>query len=251
MHKPRFIDRTAISIQHGLWQAVDLLFPPACIHCGKAGVRWCQACQASVERVGNKICRKCGKRLRKGTLCADCALHPPRYSALRSYGLYQDPLRKAILRAKYHRDLALGEILANQMHQLVSEQDWKMDLLVPVPISPARLAERGYNQVDLFARPLAWRLGLPYHDRVLTRIHEDTSQVKLTAESRRVNVAHAFAVDWPDPIRGRRILLLDDVATTGSTAEACCGVLLEAGAEQVWVATLARSLLRKSSREVI
>jgi len=251
MYKSRLIDRAALTVQHGLWQAVDLIYPPICIHCGKAGERWCRDCRALVERVGHKVCSKCGKRFLQGKLCRDCQLHPPGYTALRSYGLYRDPLRKAILQAKYHRDLALGEILSDLLHQLVIEQGWELDRVIPVPISPSRMSERGYNQVDLFARPLAWRLGLPYQDRVLSRIHEETSQVKLTAESRRVNVAQAFRVIWPDPLRHAHILLVDDVATTGSTADVCSGVLLEAGADQVYVATLARSLLRRSIQEVI
>jgi competence protein ComFC len=251
MHRPRFIDRAVLTLHHGLWQAVDLLLPPACIQCGKEGERWCLECQASIERVGQRVCRKCGKRLQKGRQCKECALHPPRYTALRSYGIYRDPLRKAILRAKYHRDLALGEILTGLMVQLVNEQGWEIDLIIPVPISPSKLGERGYNQVDLFARPLAWRLGLPYINQALTRAHEDTSQVKLTAADRRLNVAHAFQLDRSDPIHGKRILLVDDVATTGSTAEVCSGLLLDAGAELVFVATLARSLLRRSSQEVI
>ena len=175
----------------------------------------------------------------------------PRYTALRSYGLYRDPLRHAILRAKYQRDLGLGEILAGFLKTLVEEQNWQPDLVIPVPMSPAKLSERGYNQVDLFARPLAWSLGLPYHNRVLQRVREDTSQVKLTAENRRLNVARAFFVEWPGPVRNRQVLLVDDVATTGSTADVCAGVLLEAGADQVFVATLARSLLRKSNQEAI
>jgi competence protein ComFC len=251
MHKPRLIDRAALTLNHGLWQAVDLLFPPVCIQCGKQGERWCLDCQALTERVGQRVCRKCGKRLQKGRLCRDCALNPPRYTSLRSYGIYRDPLRKVILRIKYHRDLALGEILTGLTHQLVNEQGWDIDLILPVPISSVKLGERGYNQVDLFARPLAWRLGLPYRTGVLSRVHEDTSQVKLTATDRRLNVAHAFQLDRPDMIKGKRILLVDDVATTGSTAEVCSGLLLDEGARQVFVATLARSLLRRSTQEVI
>jgi ComF family protein len=251
MPEPGVIDRAALITNHWLWQAVDLLFPPACIHCRKAGERWCPECRALIERVGDKVCLHCGKRLLKGTICRDCRGHKPRYTALRSYGLYRDPLRQAILSAKYRRDLGLGEILAGFLKTLVMEQNWQPDLVIPVPMSQSKLRERGYNQVDLFARPLAWSLGLPYHVRVLARVREDTSQVKLTAESRRLNVALAFSVEWPDPIRSRQVLLVDDVATTGSTAEVCAGVLLEAGASRVYVATLARSLLRKSNQEVI
>ena len=106
------------------------------------------------------------------------------------------------------------------------------------------------NQVDLFARPLAWNLGLPYHDQVLRRAREETSQVKLTAEARHRNVLHAFEVVEISTLPGRQILLVDDVATTGSTAGACAQVLREHGAKAVYVATLARSLLRKSNQEV-
>lgn len=249
MRQPRFIDRTALILNHGFWQAVDLIFPPVCIQCGKEGERWCLDCQASIERVGRRVCLICGKRLQRGSLCKECDLHSPRYSALRSYGLYRDPLRKAILRVKYHRDLALGEILSGLLYQLIKEQNWDFDMVLPVPISPAKQSERGYNQVDLFARPLAWHLGLPYQTGILTRVHEDSSQVKLTAADRRTNVADAFQVEGPGPIRGKMILLVDDVATTGSTADVCSGVLMDAGAEKVLVATLARSLLRRSPRE--
>jgi ComF family protein len=251
MSEPGIIDRAALTTHHWVWQAVDLLFPPACIHCRKPGERWCPECRALIERVGDKICSHCGKRLLKGTICRECRGRKPRYTALRSYGLYRDPLRQAILSAKYRRDLGLGEILAGLLKTLVVEQNWQPDLVIPVPSSPSKKRERGYNQVDLFARPLAWSLGLRYHDRVLARVRENTSQVKLTAESRRLNVASAFSVEWPDPIRNRLVLLVDDVATTGSTADVCAGVLLEAGAGQVFVATLARSLLRKSDQEVI
>jgi competence protein ComFC len=244
-------DRAALITNHWLWQTVDLLFPPSCVHCGKEGERWCPDCRALIDRVGNKICGKCGKRILRGTTCRDCRSKMPRFTALRSYGLYRDPLRKAILRAKYQHDLGLGEVLAGLLLQLVGEQTWQPEVIIPVPLSPAKMAQRGYNQVDLFARPLAWRLGLPYRDRVLARIREDTSQVHLTAENRRLNVAKAFKVEWPDPVRGRMVLLVDDVATTGSTADVCADTLLKAGASQVFVVTLARSLLRKSNQDVI
>lgn len=204
-----------------------------------------------VERMGKMICIKCGKRLVQGKLCQDCKRNHPVYSALRSYGLYRDPLRQAILRAKYQRDLGLGEILAGLLKRLLEEQGWMLDLIVPVPISSSKLRERGYNQVDLFARPLAWSLGLPYQDHILQRIHEDISQVKLPAEARRLNVMKAFQVINIRPLEGKRVLLVDDVATTGSTAEACANILLDKGATSVHIATLARSLLRKSTQEVI
>lgn len=250
MHEPGVIDRAALTVNHWFWQAVDWVYPPVCISCGKEGERWCSSCRAKVEKVGVKVCPKCGKRQFNGKICGECKSHPPEYAALRSYGLYKDPLRQAILRAKYHRDLGLGEILAGLLMELLDEQGWQLDLLIPVPLSPAKYQERGYNQVDLFARPLAWNLGLPYHSQVLRRAREETSQVKLTAEARHRNVQHAFEVEDESALPGRQVLLVDDVATTGSTADACALVLREHGAKAVYVATLAHSLLRKSNQEV-
>ncbi|MGB8251687.1 MAG: ComF family protein [Anaerolineaceae bacterium] len=251
MPEPGGIDRAALTVNHWFWQAVDWVYPPVCISCGKSGERWCSSCQALVERVGVKYCSKCGKRNFKGILCQECKNHNPVYTALRSYGLYKDPMRQAILRVKYHRDLGLGEILADLLRQLLEEQGWQLDLVIPVPLSPAKLRERGYNQVELFARPLAWTLGLPYHDQILQRTREDTSQVNLSAEDRRKNVMKAFEVSDPHCLCGKRVLLVDDVATTGSTAEVCAGVMLKGGANSIYVATLARSLLRKPDQEVI
>jgi competence protein ComFC len=251
MPEPGVIDHAALTINHWFWQAVDWVYPPVCVSCGKSGERWCLDCQAILERVGVKICSKCGKRLLSGKLCQECKDHNPPFIALRSYGLYRDPLRQAILHAKYHRDLGLGEILAGLLRRLLEEQDWKLDLVIPVPLSYGRKQARGYNQVDLFARPLAWWMGLPYHDRILQRIREDTSQVELTAEARRKNVMNAFEVGVGCNINGKYILLVDDVATTGATAEACTKVLLGGGAGGVYIATLARSLLYKSKQEVI
>jgi competence protein ComFC len=251
MPELRGFNRAALIIHHWLWQAADWVFPPACIGCGKPGERWCLDCQDTIERVGNKICLKCGKRLKKGKTCRECLAHKPAYSALRSYGLYRDPLRRAILRVKYQRDLGLGEVLARLLKQLVAESSCEAELIIPVPLSQKKLDERGYNQVDLFARPLAWSLGLPFHSRALERVHEDTSQVKLTADERRRNVIQAFRLNAMTSINGKRVLLVDDVATTGSTAEACSEVLLQGGAASVFVITLARSLLRKTDQEVI
>ena len=250
MPEPGVLDRTALTVNHLFWQAVDLVYPPVCISCGRSGERWCQDCQAMVERVGNRICQKCGKRLFHGQVCGECRDRTPHYAALRSYGLYRDPLRLAILRIKYHRDLGLGELLAGCLKQLLEEQPWQPDLLIPVPLSPAKLHERGYNQVDLFARPLAWSLGLPYHEGILLRLHEETSQVKLTAQARRRNVRSSFGINNGSALKSRQVLLVDDVATTGSTADTCARILMENGVNRVTVVTLARSLLRKTNQEV-
>lgn len=158
---------------------------------------------------------------------------------LRSWAVYEDPLRAAIIRLKYKRDMALGEALAELLMRKYIQEGWQADVIVPVPLGAARMAERGYNQAALLARPLALRLALPYSTQV-KRVRETRSQVGLSAQERRDNVRGAF---WADPHRFQRqqVLLVDDVTTTGSTLDACAQALLEVGADSVFGLTLARS----------
>jgi competence protein ComFC len=127
--------------------------------------------------------------------------------------------------------------------ELFENVKWDIDLIAPVPLGLARLAERGYNQSSLLARPLSLALNVPYRPQVLTRARETRSQVGLTAAERRLNVSGAFTAhpNWPP---GCRILLVDDVATSGSTLEACAEALFAAGARQVYGLTLARAIFK-------
>ncbi len=118
-----------------------------------------------------------------------------------------------------------------------------MDLVLPVPLSRKRYQERGYNQVALIARPLSLALGLPYSGDALIREREQRSQVGLTREERRVNVRGAFRARQ-SKIQGRMVLLMDDVATTGSTLSSCAEALYAAGARDVFALTVSRALTR-------
>jgi ComF family protein len=128
------------------------------------------------------------------------------------------------------------------MIQVLQAQGWQIDLVCPVPLGAARMAERGYNQATLLARPIALSLSLPYADRTVARIKETTSQVGLNLARRRSNVSGAFLAK-PEQAAGKSILIVDDVATSGSTLEACANALLEAGARKVYALTLARAAL--------
>jgi ComF family protein len=120
---------------------------------------------------------------------------------------------------------------------------WEIDLITPVPLGLARLAERGYNQSSLLARPLSLALHVPYRPQILSRVRETRSQVGLTAAERRENVSGAF-VARSNGIMGRNVLLVDDVTTSGSTLDACAEALFTAGARQVYGLTLARAVLK-------
>jgi ComF family protein len=165
---------------------------------------------------------------------------PPSFIALRSWASYTGPLRQAIQRLKYHRDIAMGEILARPLVVFLESLKWPIDLVVPVPASLARLKERGYNQVSLLARPIGLGVKRPYRSKALSKMRETRSQVGLTAAERRLNVKDVFLAD-ARIVKGRTILVVDDVTTTGSTMEECSKALVRAGAQQVYGLTLARS----------
>jgi ComF family protein len=174
-------------------------------------------------------------------VCARCRAAPPRYNALRSWAAFAGPLRKALHRLKYSRDVSLGEVLARPLISSLTETGWEIHLVTPVPLSPERLAQRGYNQAALLARPLALALGLDYRPSALQKVRETPSQVGLTYEQRRENVEGAFAASSV-LVKDRNVLVVDDVTTSGATLDSCARVLLSGGARQVFGLTLTRAI---------
>lgn len=225
---------------HYFWTAIDVIFPPNCAGCGVAGTRWCDICQSSTPKVSPQHCSDCGRPGEQGELCKHCENEPFSFTACRSWGMHRGPLREAVLKLKYRRDLGLGEIMAKNLADVVKENDWQFDLISPIPLGKRRLKERGYNQAGLLARPLAWELKIDYLPKNIKRIRETTSQVDLNRGERIENVEGAF---WANPKRlgGKRILIVDDVMTTGATVNAVSKAALSAGAEKVYVVTLSRA----------
>jgi ComF family protein len=146
---------------------------------------------------------------------------------------------------KYRGNIAFGESLALHMVDFVRSLGWPIEVLIPVPLGKKRLKERGYNQVGLVARPLAYQMDLSYEPDALWKTRETRSQVGLTAVQRSTNVHDAYQADIRI-VKQRKILLMDDVATTGSTISACTQALLSAGAKEVYVLTIARALSHHS-----
>lgn len=228
------------SLHHLFWTAVDWLYPPTCGGCQKFGERWCAHCQNSVTLVGTHVCSKCGNFTTDGGLCPSCSASLPPYQALRSWGIFIGPLREAIHRLKYQHDIGLGEALAGHMIDFFLSTQWEVDFIVPVPLNASRLQERGYNQSALLARPLAQITRICYQPKAVTRTRNTRSQVGLKAHERIDNVRDAF-VSQPDVVKNKRILLIDDITTTGATISACAGAMMDAGASSVYGLTLARS----------
>ena len=160
---------------------------------------------------------------------------------MRSWAVFDSPVQNALHTMKYRRNIGLGESFAAQMAEFVRSLNWQVDVLMPAPLGKNRLKERGYNQVALVARPLAYELGLDYSPGALWKARETRSQVGLTISQRQENVQGAYQAD-AQVVKFRSIVLMDDVATTGSTILACTEALLSAGAKEVYAFTIARAL---------
>jgi ComF family protein len=141
---------------------------------------------------------------------------------------------------KYRGDIALGEILARPLIELTYSHHWVIDAVVPVPIGIARKAERGYNQAAIIGFPLALGCGISYRPDWLVKIRETRSQVGLTLAERQENLREAFKANTESAV-GKRVVIVDDVVTSGATMEACSVALLEAGVAETYGLTLART----------
>lgn len=150
---------------------------------------------------------------------------------------------------KYRRNVGLGEALASHMAGFLHSLQWDVDMMIPVPLGKSRLKERGYNQVALVAQPLAYHANLLYAPQALWKSRDTRSQVGLNISQRRDNVQHAYQAD-PTIVKRKAVLLMDDVATTGSTIASCTEALLSAGARDVYAITIARALSHHSPNRV-
>jgi competence protein ComFC len=226
-----------------IWLSLDLLLPPNCGGCGKPGSRWCKECQQNVINLSEPCCEICGIPIRNKGICSDCLHQRPSYKILRSWSAFNDPIKNALHRLKYRHDIGLGDALARQLIEYVSKLNWPIDLVIPVPLGRKRLDERGYNQVGLIAHPLSLAMNIAYYPQALSRDHETRSQVGLNRVERQLNVQGAFTAE-EKYVSGHIILLIDDVATTGSTLTSCAKALYAANARDVFALTVARALGR-------
>jgi ComF family protein len=233
-------ERPAYHLYRWLWGSLDLLFPPLCGGCGRRATHWCTDCNNQVKKIKDPYCKICGQPSVVSGLCFRCAGEKPAFTILRSWALYQGPVREVIQSLKYRRNISLGLVMSHPLVELFLDLDWEVDKIIPVPLGVARLKERGYNQAVLIARPLALRIDLPCETQGLYRVRETRSQVGLSINQRRDNVRNAFKA-IKENVSGQRILLVDDVATSSATLDSCAAALLEADATDVRCLTLART----------
>lgn len=225
----------------GLWEFVDWVFPPNCGGCGQRGESWCTECQGITEPYSSHVCHVCGRRVDvQDHLCQNCTFELPVFTGLRSYSSFSGPLRNAIHQLKYRRDIGLGKVFANMLFEVKRKLDWQVDFVIPVPLSQARVRQRGYNQAAIIAYPFSLISGIRYSSQLLQRTRNTRSQVGLSKQERRENVQNAFTAH-PTACNQKSILIIDDVMTTGSTLSACAAALLKARANEVFCLTVARS----------
>ncbi len=230
-----------------VWRALlDWVYPIRCVGCEGFGEgAFCPACVTAVAAVPLPACDRCHSPGVSGD-CPSCRTRPPAFRLARSAALFEGPLRNAVHALKYNGREAIAEPLAALMATAFEREPGLQgaDLLVPLPLHEKRLRERGYNQSALLARALGRRLSLPVSEDALIRAVYRRPQVGLGQAERRENVVDAFRVVAPAAVAGRRLILVDDVMTTGATCHEAARALLEAGAADVRVFTLARESFR-------
>jgi ComF family protein len=219
---------------------LDVLFPPRCVACGEQGAFLCQACRETMPRALPPRCPLCWQPEQRGEMCGRCAQARPAFEGVRSLYLYQGSVREAVHGLKYNYLSALARPMGEMMAAYLEAEALPVELVVPVPLFGRRRRLRGYNQSALLAREVARLGGLLLAEGGLSRRRDTAPQARsIDAEARRRNVAGAFAAD-PRRVEGQRILLIDDVMTTGATLDACAQALRQADAASVWALTFAR-----------
>jgi ComF family protein len=223
--------------------ALDFALPPRCAGCGTIVAQvhsFCAECWKQIEFLGHTGCATCGLPLQatEQTTCGACLARPPRIARTRAAVAYDELSRSLAIRLKYGRKVAIARTMARYMAPLVS--DGGVRILVPVPLHRTRLWQRGFNQSALVARELSRRLGIPADPLALRRIRPTPPLKGMSPLQRRRTVAGAFRVRDKSAIAGKTVILIDDVLTTGSTAEACARTLKRAGAARVELVSWAR-----------
>ncbi|MBV9929170.1 MAG: ComF family protein [Acidobacteria bacterium] len=236
--------------------ALALVYPQACAACGVRGVErradWpaCAECWDATRLFegGETLCWKCGapaggevpEEVKPNVRCRRC--EPEAFKAARACGLYEGALRASVLGLK--REPFIPPRLSRMLREAARRAPLdEATLVVPVPLHRRRERERGFNQAALLASSLAKNVGLPFDAWSLTRLaHSERHRAGMDALARRESVEGAFGVDRPRLVGGQNVLLVDDVFTTGATADACARALLDAGARAVFVLTAARAV---------
>jgi ComF family protein len=237
------MDRIGAILRTCAHSALDFALPPRCAGCGTIVPdvhSFCAECWKTIQFLGDGGCDTCGLPLQatEQTTCARCLASPPRVERSRAAVAYDELSRMLAIRLKYGRKVAIARTMARYMAPLVGGDE--QAVLVPVPLHRSRLWRRGFNQSALVARELSRRLRIASEPFALRRVKRTPPLKGMSPLQRRKTVAGAFTIDDKSAVAGKTVILVDDVLTTGSTAEACARTLRRAGAARVELISWAR-----------
>lgn len=239
---------------------VSLFFPAPCRLCGElldtaARIPICSSCLASLRPLNGSCCNRCGRpfaspagvEIEDLRLCHVCRRGLYDFDFARSYGPYTPAMAGAIMLLKYQEVAPLATWFAAHLRETFDghREMCLADVVVPVPVHPVRLRERGYNHAELIAKPLARSLGLPCRSYLLVRSRPRPDKLRLTLRERWRSVRGAYTIRQGLRVDNLRVLLVDDVLTTGATLDACSRALRKAGAAKVAALTVARAIPRR------
>jgi ComF family protein len=216
-----------------------------CAEPAEENIPICMACETELPWLGDH-CQTCALPLPgTGLTCGQCLKQPPAFERVAAPWAYSFPLDTLITRFKHSAKWPFGRLLADLLAQYLQhrfDEDLnRPDALVPVPLAAKRLRQRGFNQAAMLARWLGGHLDIPCDETLLLRTQDTSAQQDLNAEARKKNLRNAFALIPGAQIKGRHLALVDDVLTTGATAQALARLLMDAGAARVDVYCLART----------
>lgn len=222
--------------------ALSLLFPSRCVSCGDTGSLLCSACVGHFRLLSGETCSVCCTPVKEAGLCIDCSRHARAFSQVVSPFIYDGVLRSAIHAMKYRGMRSLAGIIADAAAEHLDASLFYDRAICPVPMYASRLAERGYNHAELLAGHLAAVFNAQrLQPDALVRTRQTARQVDLSYNERLENLVDAFRAD-PASVSNRRILLVDDICTTGATLHNCAQELLASGAVSVAAVTMARTV---------
>lgn len=226
----------------GLYRYVlDIFLPPCCVVCNKVETWLCDDCLQEISLFKAPICPQCGRPLSGNQVCRVCNVMPLRAKPIRSAFLFEGHVRDIIHALKYRGATNIVQVLSGKLATAWKYHGMESDVFVPVPLHPNRELKRGYNQAVVIADVLSRELHIPVAKQALVRTRNTASQTKLNRQERQKNVDGAFLCTESTGIIDKRITLVDDVATTGATLDACAATLLDNGAKSVNAFTLARA----------
>ncbi|HUW28704.1 MAG TPA: ComF family protein [Sulfuriferula sp.] len=224
---------------------MHVMLPQDCllcgIFCGRA--KLCADCAADLPYHPQACCPVCALPTLHGAICGHCLKRPPHFSSTRAAYTYAFPLDRLVLALKYGHNLAVVSLLADTLAKQAAGHPLP-DVLIPMPLHPNRLRQRGFNQAHEIAQRMARSLRLPMLPLVAARIIDTVPQASLPLKARRKNLRGAFACD--PSLQGKRVAIVDDVMTSGSTLDALAEVLLKAGAVEVQCWVIARALMQRN-----